>query len=76
MNSIFPEPKSTAADWEPRSDLDGKRISVHKPTGGSVKAAGGWRYRTGTGEWSEVVENLGIAMDRAMGEEDGFEILG
>jgi hypothetical protein len=41
-----------------------------------VKDAGGWRYRSGTGEWSDVVPSLGIAMDMAMGKEDGFEILG
>ena len=76
MSTRFPEPKSKAADWELRSDVDGKDMWVHKPTGGSVKGGGGWHYRTGTGEWSDVVANLGIAMDKAMGQEvDGFEIV-
>jgi hypothetical protein len=76
MSSVFPEPTSKAGDWELRSEFDGREMWVHRPTGGCVKCAGGWRYRIGIGGWSDVVENLGIAMHRAIGIEDGFEILG
>jgi hypothetical protein len=77
MAFSFPEPRSKASDWDRQFDLDGQEIWVHKTTGGSVKGMGrGWHYRLSTGEWSDVMPNLGIAMDRAMGSElDGVEII-
>ena len=70
------EAKSTASDWTLGDDSDGTSIWVHKPTGGAVKSTpDGWRYRIGSGEWSDPVANLGVAMDKAMGLEDGFEIM-
>jgi hypothetical protein len=72
----FPKPNSTARDWARGSDTDGQDIWVHKPTGGGVKStAGGWRYRIGSGEWSDTASSLGVAMDRAMEAEDGWEIM-
>lgn len=71
----FPKPKSTVSDWARVSDSDGQDVWVYKPTGGSVKSTPeGWRYRLGLG-WSEVVPNLGAAMHKAMGCDDGFEIM-
>jgi hypothetical protein len=76
MDFTWPMPKSTAGDWGRESDSDGRDIWVHKPTGGSVKnTAGGWRYRIGSGEWSDLVASLGVAMDKATESEDGFEIM-
>lgn len=71
----FPKPKSTVSDWALASDSDGQAVWVYQPTGGSVKSTPeGWRYRLGSG-WSQVVPSLGVAMDRAMGCDDEFEIM-
>jgi hypothetical protein len=72
----FPMPRSTARDWAREADADGQDIWVYKPTGGSVKCtAGGWRYRLRSGEWGDTASSLGVAMDRAMEAEDGWEIM-
>lgn len=73
---FFPKPKATASDWTRQLDFDGQDVWVHKATSGSVKSTpGGWRYRIGSDEWSDVMPNLGVAMDKAMGGDDGWEIM-